>query len=182
MPMPIGSPEMCAMLVCSSQMKRLSMIAVSTEASLAEARSKVEVLSRQLKAVQQQVEASEGLERDLKRLGQEAVEMNQRADNKLEEKQVRAQKSMGAAFDQIVRRVFFILSPCADSWVASVAQDACLVSAASFATSSKVKMYHRHDMNVRNARFQLAPHECCNHADVVVTMQKIYHTHTETLD
>lgn len=71
-----------------SQVKRLSMAAVSTKASLTEAQSKVEVLSRQLEGAQQQLDASEGLERDLQRLGREAEEMQRKADHSLEEKQV----------------------------------------------------------------------------------------------
>lgn len=70
------------------QVKRLSMVAVSTEASLTEAHAKVEYLSRQLEGAQQQLDASEGLERDLQRLGREAEEMHRKADQSLEEKQV----------------------------------------------------------------------------------------------
>lgn len=65
------------------------MAAVSAEAMLAEARSKIEVLTRQLQNVHQRVEASEGLERDLKRLGHEAAEMQEISDHKMREKQVR---------------------------------------------------------------------------------------------
>lgn len=64
------------------------MAAVSTEASLIEAQAKVEFLSRQLEGAQQQLDASEGLERDLQRLGREAEEMQRKADHSLEEKQV----------------------------------------------------------------------------------------------
>ena len=64
------------------------MVAVSTEASLTEAHAKVEYLSRQLEGAQQQLDASEGLERDLQRLGREAEEMHRKADQSLEEKQV----------------------------------------------------------------------------------------------
>ncbi|CAM9153518.1 unnamed protein product, partial [Sphacelaria rigidula] len=62
-------------------------VACSTEALLTESRSKVEALSRQLKYAQQSLNASEGLEQDLKRLGREAAEMNEEADRKLAEKQ-----------------------------------------------------------------------------------------------
>lgn len=65
------------------------MTTVSTEARLAEAKSKVDELTRQLKCVQQRIEASEGLERDLKRLGQDAEEMTQKSHRLLDEKQVR---------------------------------------------------------------------------------------------
>ena len=65
------------------------MAAVSTDTALTEARSKVDGLTRQLQCVQQRVEASEGLERDLKRLGQDAEEMNDKFNRLLEEKQVR---------------------------------------------------------------------------------------------
>lgn len=75
--------------LCSPQVKRLSMAAVSTDTALTEARSKVDGLTRQLQCVQQRVEASEGLERDLKRLGQDAEEMNDKFNRLLEEKQVR---------------------------------------------------------------------------------------------
>lgn len=71
------------------QVKRLSLAAVSTETALTEAKSKVEGLARQLKNVQRRIEASEDLERDLKRLGQEAEEMHQKSHRVLEEKQVR---------------------------------------------------------------------------------------------
>lgn len=64
------------------------MAAVSTEASLIEAQAKVEFLSRQLEGAQQQLDASEGLERDLQRLGREAEEMQRKADHSLEDKQV----------------------------------------------------------------------------------------------
>ncbi|CAM9220071.1 unnamed protein product [Ectocarpus sp. 6 AP-2014] len=70
-----------------TEVKRLSLAAVSTETALTEAKSKVEGLARQLKNVQQRVEASEGLERDLKRLGQEAEEMHQKSHRVLDEKQ-----------------------------------------------------------------------------------------------
>eukprot|EP00904_Undaria_pinnatifida_P001842 jgi/Undpi1/11659/HiC_scaffold_36.g13954.m1 len=70
-----------------AEVKRLSMVAVSTEASLTEAHAKVEYLSRQLEGAQQQLDASEGLERDLQRLGREAEEMHRKADQSLEEKQ-----------------------------------------------------------------------------------------------
>ncbi|CBJ31988.1 conserved unknown protein [Ectocarpus siliculosus] len=69
-----------------TEVKRLSLAAVSTETALTEAKSKVEGLARQLKNVQQRVEASEGLERDLKRLGQEAEEMHQKSHRVLDEK------------------------------------------------------------------------------------------------
>lgn len=72
-----------------SQVKRLSMTTVSTETRLVEAKSKVDGLTRQLKYVQQRLEVSEGLERDLKRLGQDAEEMTQKNDRILDEKQVR---------------------------------------------------------------------------------------------
>lgn len=65
------------------------MAAVSTDTALTEARSKVNGLTRQLQCVQQRVEASEGLERDLKRLGQDAEEMSDKFNRLLEEKQVR---------------------------------------------------------------------------------------------
>lgn len=64
------------------------MAAVSAEACLAEARSKAEVLSRKVEGVQQRLDASEGLERDLKRLGRETEEMHQKAGHMLQEKQV----------------------------------------------------------------------------------------------
>ncbi|CAB1112145.1 unnamed protein product [Ectocarpus sp. CCAP 1310/34] len=70
-----------------TEVKRLSLAAVSTETALTEANSKVEGLARQLKNVQQRMEASEGLERDLKRLGQEAEEMHQKSHRVLVEKQ-----------------------------------------------------------------------------------------------
>ncbi|CAM9112685.1 unnamed protein product [Laminaria digitata] len=70
-----------------AEVKRLSMTTVSTEASLTEAHAKVEFLSRQLEGAQQQLDASEGLERDLQRLGREAEEMQRKADHSLEEKQ-----------------------------------------------------------------------------------------------
>jgi len=69
--------------------KRLSLAAVSTDTALTEARSRVDGLTRQLQCVQQRIEASEGLERDLKRLGQDAEEMNDKFNRLLEEKQVR---------------------------------------------------------------------------------------------
>lgn len=69
-------------------MGRLSEAACSTEALLTESRSKVEALGRQLKCAQQRLDASGGLEQDLKRLGREAAEMNEEADRKLAEKQV----------------------------------------------------------------------------------------------
>ncbi len=65
------------------------MAAVSTDTALTEARSKVDGLTRQLQCVQQRIEVSEGLERDLKRLGQDAEEMNDKFNRLLEEKQVR---------------------------------------------------------------------------------------------
>lgn len=77
------------LLVLLPQVKRLSLAAVSTETALTEAKSKVEGLARQLKNVQQRMEASEGLERDLRRLGQEAEEMHQKSHRVLDEKQVR---------------------------------------------------------------------------------------------
>ena len=64
------------------------MATVSTGASLTEAQAKIEFLSRQLEGAQQQLDASEGLERDLQRLGREAEEMHRKADHSLEEKQV----------------------------------------------------------------------------------------------
>ncbi|CAM9298740.1 unnamed protein product [Ectocarpus sp. 12 AP-2014] len=70
-----------------TEVKRLFSAAVSTETALTEANSKVEGLTRQLKSVQQRMEASEGLERDLERLGQEAEEMHQKSHRVLDEKQ-----------------------------------------------------------------------------------------------
>lgn len=70
------------------QVKRLSIATCSTEASLTEARSKVEALARQLKDIRHKLDASEGLEQDLKRLGREAQEMNEDFNNKLGHKQV----------------------------------------------------------------------------------------------
>lgn len=74
------------------------MAAVSTESSLTEAQAKVELLSRQLDGAQQQLDASEGLERDLQRLGREAEEMQRKADHSLEEKQVRATPTASLIF------------------------------------------------------------------------------------
>lgn len=65
------------------------MNAVSVETRLAEAKSKVEGLTRQFKSAQLRLEASEGLERDLKRLGQDAEEMTQKSYRVLHEKEVR---------------------------------------------------------------------------------------------
>lgn len=64
------------------------MAAAGTEASLAEANSKLEGLKRQLKGAQQRIEASEGLERDLRRLGLDAEELQQKSRRVAEEKQV----------------------------------------------------------------------------------------------
>lgn len=72
-----------------SQVKRLSVAAVSTETSLAETQAKLETLTRYLKGVQQKLDVTEGLERDLKRLGREAEEMNKNTSSEAEEKQVR---------------------------------------------------------------------------------------------
>lgn len=65
------------------------MTTVSTETRLAEEKSKVDGLTRQLKYVQQRLEVAEGLERDLKRLGHDAEEMTRKNDRILDEKQVR---------------------------------------------------------------------------------------------
>lgn len=64
------------------------MAAVSAEASLTEARAKLELMSRRLEDAQRRLDASEGLEKDMKRLGQEAVDMHEKAEYKLKEKQV----------------------------------------------------------------------------------------------
>lgn len=70
------------------QVKRLSTAAVRTETALTEAKSKVDGLTRQLQCVQQRIEASDGLERDLKRLGQDAEEMHEKHNRLLADKQV----------------------------------------------------------------------------------------------
>ena len=75
-------------LFWSPQVKRLSTAAVRTETALTEAKSKVDGLTRQLQCVQQRIDASEGLERDLKRLGQDAEEMHEKHSRLLADKQV----------------------------------------------------------------------------------------------
>lgn len=72
----------------SPQVKRLSLAAVRTETALTEAESKINGLTRQLQCVQQRIEASEGLERDLTRLGHEAEEMHEKHNRLLADKQV----------------------------------------------------------------------------------------------
>lgn len=83
------TPNRSSLVASYFQVKRLSIAAVSREAALTEANSKAEVFSRQLKGIQQRLDASDGLERDLQRLGQEAEQMKEKADQLLEEKQVR---------------------------------------------------------------------------------------------
>eukprot|EP00752_Nemacystus_decipiens_P003758 g3461.t2 len=70
-----------------AEVKRLSTAAVRTETALTEAKSKVDGLTRQLQCAQQRIEASEGLERDLKRLGQDAEEMHEKHSRLLADKQ-----------------------------------------------------------------------------------------------
>ncbi|CAM9143282.1 unnamed protein product, partial [Hapterophycus canaliculatus] len=70
-----------------AEVKRLSAAVAGTEASLAEAKSKVEWLTKQLRGAQQRVEASEGLERDLRRLGLDAEELQHKSTRVAEEKQ-----------------------------------------------------------------------------------------------
>ncbi|CAM9700612.1 unnamed protein product [Pylaiella littoralis] len=85
----IADKEQAQALVTAerAEVKRLSMNAVSVETRLAEAKSKVEGLTRQFKSAQLRLEASEGLERDLKRLGQDAEEMTQKSYRVLHEKE-----------------------------------------------------------------------------------------------
>eukprot|EP00903_Cladosiphon_okamuranus_P017656 g16259.t2 len=85
----ISDKEKAQALVAAerAEVKRLSTAAVRTETALTEAKSKVAGLTRQLEGVQQRVEASEGLERDLKRLGQDAEEMHEKHCRLLAEKQ-----------------------------------------------------------------------------------------------
>lgn len=61
---------------------------VSSEASLTESRCKVQVLTRQVKDVQQRVEASEDLERDIQRLQRDVQDMTEKAQRDIQEKEV----------------------------------------------------------------------------------------------
>ncbi|CAM9779321.1 unnamed protein product [Ascophyllum nodosum] len=90
-----------------AEVNRLSLALVSAEASLTEARSKVELLSRQLKNIQQSVEASQGLEMDVERLKKDAEETARKVDQTTKEKDrnldmYRAQLEEG---DALVRKL-----------------------------------------------------------------------------
>ena len=61
---------------------------VSSEASLTESRCKVQVLMRQIKDMQQQLEAAEGLERHIQRLQRDAQDMTEKAQRDIQEKEV----------------------------------------------------------------------------------------------
>ncbi|CAM9184037.1 unnamed protein product [Scytosiphon promiscuus] len=70
-----------------AEVKRLSTAGADMEAALSEAKSQVEGLMRQLKETHQRIEVSEGLERDLRRLGLDAEEMQQKSHRIVEDKQ-----------------------------------------------------------------------------------------------
>ena len=84
----LGKFFLASCFIDLGKVNRLSLALVSAEASLTEARSKVELLSRQLKNIQQSVEASQGLEMDVERLKKDAEETARKVDQTTKEKDV----------------------------------------------------------------------------------------------